>query len=154
MESTEFKFLPAGSKALNNSGGPRSRVRSEPVKESFFAKGRVHSQTYSYGLHLPPDVDEPESWVLEMAKSLGWENWEEVRRQIILPPEKLLALPDPDIILPKTPSVRETVEAAVILSLTGLYHYIPDGICVFTRARLERKIRLININTHQFYELE
>ncbi len=43
----------AGSSVFNNTGGPRSRLRTEPVSECYFSRspGAVETGCYAFGVH-------------------------------------------------------------------------------------------------------
>lgn len=141
------------SNLLNNSGGPRSRVRSEAINESYLCANTAVHEGY-YALDLPADVN-VETWLLSFADELGWKSWDQVIENIALPQVKLLVFDEPGY----EAHIRcydniHVLTTAIILSMCNPFCYLPHSPRIFTRSRLERKIKLTQINLKSFYELE
>ena len=141
------------SSLLNNSGGPRSRVRSEAINETYLSANTAVHKGY-YALDLPDDVN-VEAWLLSFADELGWKSWDEVINNIELPQVKLLVLDEPGC----EAQIRyydniHVLTTAIILSMCNPFCYLPESPRIFTRSRLQRKIKLTQITIKSFYELE
>ena len=142
------------SNLLNNSGGPRSRVRSEAINKSYLSgKTAVHKGYYA--LDLPPDIFNLEEWLLTLAEELGWTTWDEVIKNIELPAVKLLVLDEPgfESHIHYHDNIH-LLQTAIILSMSNPFCYVPESPRIFTRTRLARKIKLTEIKIKSFYELE
>ncbi len=141
------------SNLLNNSGGPRSRVRSEAINKSYLSGKTAVHQGY-YALDLPADRN-LEEWLLSLAEELGWKTWDEVIKNIELPEVKLLVLDEPgfESHIHYHDNIH-LLQTAIILSMSNPFCYVPDSPRIFTRTRLARKIKLTEIKIKSFYELE
>ncbi|MGV8963787.1 MAG: hypothetical protein ACOH2V_10480 [Candidatus Saccharimonadaceae bacterium] len=153
-EKAEYGYAVAQSNLLNNSGGPHSRVRSETVKESFLSGNDISAEIDCYKITIPENVPDIEEWLLQMAKAIGWDGWKEITRHILLPREKLMVFPMTDELKSTKREVRQLLAVALVLSMSNRYTYLPDGPRIFTRSRLDRSIKLLQINSNHFYELE
>lgn len=153
-EFAKYASHGAFSKVLNNSGGPNSRTRSEHVKESLLHGKGIANEIGCYYIDLPVHIHDIEKWLLMKAEEIDWKGWQEINAHISLPGEKLTVLPLNGTILRSCESTEEILKAALILSMSNQYCYLPDGPRIFTRSRLVRRIRLLKINIGHFYELE
>jgi len=144
----------AGSSVFNNTGGPRSRVRTEPVSECYFSRspGAVETGCYAFGVH--DSVNDIEAFILDMARMAGLRGWRDINRNIVLPNEKMMVFPLSGETYVPADTPEEWIRAALILSMSNSSCYLPGGPRIFTRARLNRKIRLMSIKIDEFYELE
>lgn len=142
------------STVFNNTGGPRSRVRSEIVYKSYLTVKTSVKVGY-YAIDLPESVNDIEAWLLDMAEKIGWQGWEDISCRIGIPSEKLLVINEPDNeIQPHMTEKENIIRTALILSMCNNFFYLPEGPRIFTRSRLERKIKLTKINIENFYELD
>lgn len=144
------------STVFNNTytGGPQSRVRAEMIHESYLT-GKTTVDAGSYAIDLPEYVNDIEAWLLDMAEKMGWQGWNDIGRRIGIPGEKLLVINEPDHeIQPHMTEKGNIIRTALILSMCNKFFYLPDGPRIFTRSRLERKIKLTKINIKNFYELD
>ena len=142
------------SNVLNNSGGPRSRVRSETVNESYMS-GKTAVDIGCYEIDIPEKVNDIEGWLLNVAEEIGWKGWKDINSNIDLPLEKLMVFNEPENDIQTNLAETGTIiRNALILSMSNKYCYLPDGPRIFTRSRLDRKIKLTKINIKNFYELE
>ena len=139
---------------LHNTGGPCSRVRVEPVRESFLEKKRISENLGIYCLDLPDDEYDLEAWVLRIAAEEGLTGWDEIFRNVSLPLEKLMAITVRDPPAVRTGPQRPLLETALVLSRSNQHCYLPGGPEIFTRSRLERCIELFRIKNDNFYELD
>ena len=155
MEDQILQKEKVGSCSIfNNTGGPRSRVRSEPIKESFLTDKENAEEMGCYYIDLPEDIDDIELWLLNLSERIGWHGWQEIDTNIILPREKLIVFPVQENNIQMDVSVEGIIKAAILLSMSNQYCYLPDGPRIFTRSRLNRNIMLLKINIDKFYELE
>ena len=155
MEDQILQKEKVGSCSIfNNTGGPRSRVRSEPIKESFLTDKENAEEMGCYYIDLPEDIDDIELWLLNLSEGIGWHGWQEIDTNIILPLEKLIVFPVQENNIQMDVSVEGIIKAAILLSMSNQYCYLPDGPRIFTKSRLNRNIMLLKINIDKFYELE
>jgi len=140
---------------LHNTGGPRSRVRSEPVSSNFWTDGYMKPDTapgYAYRIELPEEVEDVELWLLDIGTSLGWNGWEQIIPHLDLPTNNMIVLNMSGRLALK--DSFQILRAGVILSRCNQQMYLPEGPMIFSRTRLTRLIELSEIKTSQFYELD
>lgn len=154
MEEYKTQILSCYGSMLHNTGGPSSRVRIEPVKEPFIINAGVSIDYGLFQLSIPKDIFDIEEWLLKIAADEGLSGWKEISEQILLPVEKLIVLPVKDNMTYADESNRSWLKAALVLSKSSHYYYLPDGPAIFTRSRLDRSIRLLKIKLENFYELD
>lgn len=154
MEKFQQKRSPRGSLMCNNTGGPRSRQRAEPIKRYFLAKKKALNDYGSFGIKIPEDIEDIEGWLLQIATQEGMQSWQEIIQKITLPNDKMMVIDLKDSSTPKIKSNLEILKDALILSRSNQFYYLPDGPHIFTKSRLTRRIRLININLKNYYELD
>jgi len=146
------------SNVLNNMGGPRSRVRTEEIKNPFFKNKSGILTSELIGLKISEENNDLESWVLGVGRNLNIRSWEAINKQILLPSEKLLVISADNIELELFESTKQDdwsiLRSAIILSMCSETHYLPESSRIYTRKRLERKIKLIKIDLNKFYELD
>lgn len=137
---------------LHNVGGPISRRRSEQVRASLSMQQGIARQVEILKLQIPPDTEDLEAWVETLAHARGYADLDEAERALSLPPRRMLARtlpPEAD-----RNAGRDPLRTALVLARTGTGRYFPDGDRLFTRRRLERHLRLTDINTNAFYDLD
>lgn len=149
-----YELRIAGSSVFNNMGGPYSRSRTEPVSECYFSQNPGAVETGCYAFELPDRVNDIEAYLLDVARVAGLKGWRDIDRNILLPDEKMMVFPLTGEMYVPADTSKERIRAALILSMSNSSCYIPDGPRIFTRARLNRKIRLMSIKIDEFYELE
>ena len=138
---------------LNNSGGPRSRARTEDVRQSILKGGGGAHVTEAHHLDLPKEVTDPEAWLFEIAKKEGYRDWDLLASNLRLPRMKLLVVElNGDAPIDLRP--MEILRTAFILAHTNGQRYLPEGPRIFTRSRLCRGIRLVDINLDAYYEMD
>ncbi len=144
----------AGSHVINNMGGPRSRARTERVSECYFSRspGAVETGCYVFGVH--ESVNDIEAFLLDLARLAGFRGWRDIDRHIVLPDEKMMVFPLTGEGYVSADDPVEWIRSALILSMSNSTCYLPGGPRIFTRARLNRSIRLMSIKIDEFYELE
>jgi hypothetical protein len=138
---------------LNNSGGPRSRTRTEDIRQSILKGGGGAHFTEAHHLDLPKEVTDPEAWLFEIAKREGYRDWDLLASNLRLPRMKLLVVElNGDAPIDLRP--MEILRTAFILAHTNGQRYLPEGPRIFTRSRLCRGIRLVDINLDAYYEMD
>ncbi len=146
--------VPTGQRHLHNTGGPRSRVRTEKISLSIFDVKQMKSQHEVHELNVPPKITNIEEWVLTLCEPTSFVSWDDLATKLNLPKGRLLVAP----IVGPSNRVKglkmDMLRSAVILSKCNKNHYLPDSPMIFTRSRLHRKVELINLNLHQYYELD
>lgn len=150
----ERRSSQGASPFLHNTGGPRSRVRSEEIRSDLL--GERNSETHGgiVGVHLHHKTVAIETWLLRIGRQLGWQSMEEMMDAVGLLEEECLVLPaSPDQALRRITN-EETIRNALILAMAGLARYRPGSPLIFSRSRLERKIRLVKINLESYYEMD
>ncbi|MDQ3142266.1 MAG: hypothetical protein M3Q56_08470 [Bacteroidota bacterium] len=140
--------------SLLNIGGPRSRVRTEPINSTLLAHDNCAEIKGTFSLHIPDDVYDIEAWVLKLASEEGLNGWNDINDLIFLPKNKLIITHQPVDSTPGSLSNYEKITAALILSKCNKFIYLPSGPRIFTRERLNRNIKLVKLNINQFYEME
>jgi hypothetical protein len=149
----EESLLTGSQNLLHNSGGPRSRTRTEKVERSMISHVGIISHSEVLCLEIPDIISDPKIWLLELAFSEGFSEFENLDRELDLPRDKMVVTPVTDPVMPAR-TTREMLRAALILSRTNGQRYLPGGPCVFTRHRLNRTIRLVHINLNVYYEMD
>jgi len=144
----------SGQRHLHNSGGPRSRVRTEKLSLSIFDVKQMKSQHEVHELSIPQNITDIEEWVLTLCEPTTFLGWDDLATKLNLPKGRLLVAP---IVGPSNRvkvSKMDMLRSAVILSKCNKNHYLPDSPMIFTRSRLHRRVELIKLNLNQYYELD
>lgn len=148
------------SKNIHNSGGPRSRVRSEKIESDFIAKTEAVSSSEVYELILPKNEIDIEKWILDVGSTAGFKNLKKIIQAMKLPDENMIVqvqsrLPsEMESHLFNAQPVNRILRNALVLSMCNNFSYHPDAPKIFTRKRLERRIKLITINLEKYYEMD
>lgn len=138
---------------LHNTGGPRSRTRIEEVSESVFQGGGRTVSAETFRLEIPPEAADPEEWLRHIALRQGFADWESLERFLVLPDRRMLAVETE--VPPEAPVAPMAIlRAALILARTNRQRYLPDGPRIFTRSRLSRCVRLIEIDLNAYYAMD
>ncbi len=137
-----------------NMGGPRSRVRTEPINSTLLTHDNYAEIKGTFSLHIPEDVYDIEDWILKLASEESLNGWQDINESIFLPTDRLILTHEPDKNTSESLSNYEKITAALILSKCNKFTYLPNGPRIFTRERLNRKIKLVKLNINQFYEME
>jgi hypothetical protein len=141
--------------AFHNSGGPRSRMRIEPIRSAYLENPGLdcllHQERIQFQLPCPcPDI---RGFLLKKFKrEWGLTHWQDIYRAAPLPSEPFLVLPAPEI--GKRDSAPFSLLHALILARCNAFSYRPQGDFIFTEQRLNRRIYLLKLNIPQFYALE
>jgi len=138
---------------LHNIGGPISRRRSEKIRSSISRDyPSLARQTLTLHVELPPDTHDLEDWLSDMARQRGFKSLDEAEKALAMPEKRMTAR----ILNPTTDGSesQDTLRNALILARTGMGHYHPDGTRLLTHRRLERRIRLTEIDTGAFYDMD
>lgn len=128
-----------------NTGGPRSRSRSEEVRSTVLGDEggpiwcpRVVRVSVAYGRRSPL------TWVQAWLRTCGYADEQEARTQVPLPPRSCICQPDRS----PQPADAETLEAseglyfALILGLCTSTYYDPSRPLLWTRTSLTRSLVL------------
>jgi len=144
----------AGQRHLFNTGGPRSRVRTEKISSCIFdgKEGRAHHEIHA--VTIPQGVSDLVEWVRTLYKPKVFVEWEKVLDELELPAVRLLVVPVDMLSVPKRPSKRQILRSAVILSKCSNNYYSPDSPMIFTRNRLDKKVELIKIDLNSYYGMD
>lgn len=141
--------------AFHNSGGPRSRMRIEPIRSAYLeSSGLVcvsHKELIQFQLPSPcPDI---RAFLLKKFKrEMGLIQWQDIYRAASLPRIPYLVLPAPESEARKSSTL--SLFHALILARCNAYSYRPKGEFIFTEQRLNRCIYLVKLNIPKFYALE
>ena len=138
---------------LHNTGGPRSRTRTENVQRSAVNAPGMAAASENHFLQLPEWVTNPESWLLQMAREEGIDGWEEAERLFILPRNKMTVTQPEGPVEPAQGNLW-ILRTAMILARTNGQRYLPEGPAVFTRHRLDRCLRLVEIDLNGYYGMD
>ena len=128
-----------------NPGGPRSRVRKEPLKHNLLGDAagpircpRVHRLGLAFGDASPLAV--AETWL----EALGFANEEVARAAFDLPDQAMICQPDPE---PQPLTVaelhpRDGMRIALMLGLCSQHLYAPERPVLWTTRSLSRHLLL------------
>jgi hypothetical protein len=139
---------------LNNTGWSISRHRSEKINEYYLSGKESTIEQGCYTVKLPEDIDDIEHFLLQLARKIGWKGWKEINHHLMLPHEKLVVFPWSENTNPDHHSIDGFIKSAIVLSMCNPCFYLPEGPRIFTRTRLGKSIRLLKINTTNFYEMD
>lgn len=145
--------LSAG-RHLHNTGGPRSRVRTEKLSLSIFDVKQMKSHHEVHELNVPPNITNIEEWVLTLCEPKAFVGWDDLAAQLNIPDERMLVIPFVSPHHTQNYTKMDMLRSAVILSKCNKNHYLPDSPMIFTRSRLHRRVELIKLNLNQYYELD
>ncbi len=154
MNSTQETINgPAGQRHLLNTGGPRSRVRSEKITSNIFDTEELKTHSEIHSLHIPENTTDIEKWVISLYEPGVLFDWEHVKEKLKLPAVRMLVVPT-DIKVESSTCRYEMFRSAVILSKCSRNYYTPDSPMIFTRNRLNRNVELVTINLSTYYEMD
>lgn len=139
---------------VHNMGGPRSRSREEKVNSDFLADNKLEHDAMDLYFFSCPEGADPESILLDLGEIIGLHGWKEINRTIGLPDKKLLVRPLNENVSGEDLSPAIVLRMAMVLARCNALWYLPDGPAIYTRSRLQRRIRLVEFNTEDFYELD
>ncbi len=142
------------STVLNNSGGPRSRVRSEKISTDIFEESCIVQQQDSFYFSVPESVTDVEDYLNEMACLAGYENLKTAFKNIPIPDCRLLVVPLDSPGEAETAPMTGLFRNALVLSKCNLHFYNPGNPMIFTKQRLHRNIKLIKINISEYYGMD
>jgi hypothetical protein len=154
MNETQTHTVNGASHLLHNIGAPMSRIQWVHASANLLKNCNALAAEQSISLALPENLQHPKQWVEELAAQLGLHNWEAIVKAVILPAEKWMVQPLSILDDTVETGAMEQLRAALILSKCNSHLYIPDSPAIFTRSRLHRSIRLVRIQTSQYYDLD
>lgn len=144
---------PRGQGLLHNTGGPRSRTRTENVERSAVSAPGMVGASETHFLQVPEWVADPESWLLLIARAEGFDGWAAAERFFHLPKKKMTVLVPEGPVEPAQGNLW-ILRTAMILARTNGQRYLPEGPAVFTRHRLDRCLRLVEIDLYGYYGMD
>ena len=142
------------SNVMNNSGGPRSRVRTEEIHADFFTENVAGTCQGILSVKIPARVVDIEKWLKNCCKNFNKMSWDEIGKTLRLPDQTMMVFTINDYSLMKHLVKNDFIRSALILAKCNKHSYDPDSPFIFTRKRLDRCIKLIEINNDQFYALD
>ena len=143
-----------GSSQLNNVGGYSSRVRTEKICSNLFDHPGIGLSHELHSLDIPDGIGDIEEWLLDIARGLNWNGWDETLPNLQLPVTRGMIFPSEQILGSVNLSFAKILRSAVILSKCNKSHYTLSAPMIFTRSRLERKIEIVRINLDGYYEMD
>jgi hypothetical protein len=132
---------------LANSGGPRSRSRTERLAATVLGRddGAIRCPRV---LRIGLDFGErsPLTWVRDLLTTCGFSDEHEARSVIVLPPEPYLCRPDPT---PRPTPIEAlhkdaALYQALVLGLCTPWRYDPGRPVLWTRSSLTRQLELFD----------
>ena len=138
---------------LYNSGGPNSRQRTEPIQSDFLDTSGTHRNSEIYRLSIPEDITDIEAWLVEHVLSFGWNTLDEAIRKLPVPTNRMMAFAVKDE-EPQSMNSLDIVLNALILAKTNDSCYNPESPLIFTKKRMNRTIKLVEIDINKYYELD
>lgn len=133
--------------------GPRSIVKTEKVYESIFEGESQGVLCEIVSLNPPKKTSDLEKWMEKLLHACGYKDWEEAANALKLPAKTMLlfpALQDSESLKDKKSMLR----AAMILSKSNTNRYWPHSPMICTQNRLNRSVRLIELNTREYYGMD
>lgn len=135
-----------------NTGGPRSRVRREPIKSTVLGNPGGHivcPRRRHAGLKFPDGTD-PVEQVLKVLASCGFATAESAKSALrhILPPGRLVAAPskvEPILVATPCSARRAVLVEALVLGLCTANLYDPARPVLWTQASLTRRLELFDM---------
>jgi hypothetical protein len=143
------------SKALNNTGGPRSRTRKEPVRLSFLETLGSSAVSFQENIYfkLPDYCPDIPGYLLGLfSEKMGLSSWDAISLAIPLPERPLYVFPSLNPV--GLHSDELNLVHALVLARCNSFTYQPDRDFIFTAHRLNRSLQLIEFNPFSFYGLE
>ncbi|NCC73584.1 MAG: hypothetical protein EOM06_09315 [Sphingobacteriia bacterium] len=150
----ENTAVPCSQRNLHNTGGPRSRVRTEKILASIFDFEQMKFRYERHELIVPLEITDIEEWVISLYQPRIFTGWNNIVAGLKLPSDRMLVVPvesSPQLL---KNSKLKMLRSAVILSKCNRNFYLPDSPMIFTRSRLHRSIELIKLNLDQYYEVD
>lgn len=133
--------------------GPRSVVKTEKVNESIFQDACHISHIENISLSIPDGVLDLEKWMMDLMHDCGYKDWYEAERDLQLPQKTMLLFPAQlESVLPIEKKLM--LRTALILSKSNTNRYWPNSPMICTQNRLNRSVRMIEINTNEYYGLD
>lgn len=140
---------------LNNMffGSPKVIKESKRITSDYFRYSGIAGSEVEYKIEIQEYVCDIESWLENLIRRAGWKNIEEALRKLPLPESRMMAFPGK-----RNRTTRDSPQSvalnAIILSKCNDSMYSPGSPMIFTRKRMTRCIKLIDINLNKFYELD
>jgi len=150
----EKTATPCGHRNLNNTGGPRSRVRTEKISASIFDSEQMKLQHERHELIVPQEITDIEEWVITLYHPRAFTSWEDIAGRLKIPTVRMLVVPVESSAKKNKVSKLKMLRSAVILSKCNKNYFQPESPMIFTRSRLNRSIELIQLNLEQYYEMD
>ncbi|MFM8950768.1 MAG: hypothetical protein ACKOKB_08325, partial [Bacteroidota bacterium] len=133
--------------------GPRSIVKTEKVHESIFKDAKQSSNNETVSLQPPKKVLDFEKWMTKLMRDCGYKEWDEAVEDLNLPGKTMLLFPS--LQHTETPTDKKTMlRTAIILSKSNSHRYWPHSPMIFTQNRLNRSVRMIEVNTNDYYGMD
>lgn len=146
--------LQASDLQTQNTDSGRQKTQSQPDTFSIFSECKIGSEHLTARLEVPDGVVDIDSWLLPIAEEVtGITNWIDICEWAGLPGKNMPVFPCGEECLPaKQP--EDILRTALILSKCNDFRYLAEGPMILTRNRLDRGVRLMELNTRGFYELD
>jgi len=140
---------------LNNMffGSPIVVKESKRITSDYFRNSGMAGSEIEYYIEIPECLYDIESWLEKAVRGAGWKNIDEAMRKLPLPVNRMMVFPGKRN-RPARNSLKNVVLNAIILSKCNESMYSPGSPMIFTRKRMTRCIKLIDINLNKFYELD
>jgi hypothetical protein len=147
---------PGKNNLLHNSGGPRSRVRSELVSSDLLKSTGTGSIVKFCFASVLPEVQDCYEWLDGLSRQAGYTGIRDADTKIPRPDRSccigpLMGIYPVNRRLDSPDSLEELIRDALILARCNTTGYYPDASPVFTRSRLDRYIELFTFNMERFY---
>lgn len=134
-------------------GAPMSRQCNQRVRADYFMSGNSGWSTGYFGMKIPGGTD-LQSWLEGELKKAGYKSWEDADAHLPRSHERALVYDRTDGGKAEALSPEMNVHCALVLGRCSQHFYQPDGPLILTRKRLQRQVRLLTIQTNDYYELD
>jgi hypothetical protein len=144
---------------LQNSGGPRSRVRCEPVSSDLLESTGTGRNVMLCIVTVPPETEDCFEWLDGLSRRAGFKGIRDADEKIARPDRSLCVAVVTGLYpvnrrLESAEALADLLLHALILARCNSTSYNSDAVPVFTRSRLDRYIELFIFNMETFYEMD
>lgn len=129
------------------------KTYSKKLKSSLLDDPRIGRYEIRARLGLPVGSTDLQSWLEDLCREAGYAGIDAAMTGLSLPNTRLLVVPaeKSDDVGEEPSTPLEKLRVALILAKTNLYCYRPNAQTIPTRTRLQRNIRLIQLDVEGYY---
>jgi hypothetical protein len=114
------------------------------VKGSFFDQAFLRGNQLDLKIQLTPaKFEEILTWIKQIDE-----------KELVIPHRPMIVLPSKETKESEVKFEKSFLTELLILAKTGVSYYHPDNYPIFSYQRLNRSIRLVEINIESYYEMD